>query len=224
MDPQHLPVTRSARYFTLGAPLGAAEELWIVLHGYGQLASRFLRDFTPLEDGRTLIVAPEALSRFYLETTLEGRHGQVVGASWLTREDRDADLADHLRYLDELVAHLVDASGSWRPRLSILGFSQGSVMAARWMAQSALRPARLVLWGTPLPRDVPAQQLVTRLGATPVVFTAGSRDPYAPPETIEASAEVLRDLGAAVRVRRFDGGHVIDPSALLDAADRAGAG
>jgi predicted esterase len=220
VNSHHLPVTRHARYLTLGPEQGEVAELWIVLHGYAQTAERFLRDFAPLDNGSTLIVAPEALSRFYLETTLEGRHGQVVGATWLTREDREADLDDHLRYLDQLLQHLMDGFGTWRPRLSLLGFSQGSVMAARWLAQGAIHPERLVLWGTPLPRDVPPAVLAPHLGATPVVFTAGDRDPYAPAETIEASADALRELGATARVRRFEGGHTIDRAALLAAADR----
>ena len=33
-------------------------ELWVVLHGYGQLASRFLAGFGTLDDGSRLIVAP----------------------------------------------------------------------------------------------------------------------------------------------------------------------
>jgi predicted esterase len=224
VNAHHLPVARTARYRTLGPEQGDVAELWVVLHGYAQTAERFLRDFTVLENGSTLIVAPEALSRFYLETTLEGRHGQVIGANWLTREDRDTDLADHLRYLDQLLHHLMDGFGTWRPRLSLLGFSQGSVMAARWMAGGTIRPERLVLWGTPLPRDVPPSVLAPRLGATPVSFTAGDRDPYAPAETIEASADALRELGATVRVCRFDGGHTIDRAALLAAADRTAPG
>jgi len=220
VNPHHLPVTRSARYFSLGPERGEVADLWIVLHGYAQTANRFLRDFVPLENGTTLVVAPEALSRFYLETTLEGRHGQVVGANWLTREDREADLTDHLRYLDQLLHHLMDGFGTWRPRFSLLGFSQGSVMAARWVAQGSIHPERLILWGTPLPRDVPPAALAPRIGRTPVIFAAGDRDPYAPPETIEANAEVLRVLGVTARIRRFDGGHTIDRAALLAAADR----
>jgi predicted esterase len=220
VNTRHLPVARTARYHTLGPEHGDVTELWIVLHGYAQTAERFLRDFTALEDGRTLIVAPEALSRFYLETTLEGRHGQVVGANWLTREDREADLADHLRYLDQLLHHLMDGFGTWRPRFSLLGFSQGSVMAARWVAQGSIHPERLILWGTPLPRDVPPATLAPRIGGMPVIFTAGDRDPYAPAETIEASADALREAGATARVCRFEGGHRIDRATLLAAADR----
>jgi hypothetical protein len=42
-------------------------EVWIVCHGHGQLASRFLTRFIPIEREDRLFVAPEALSRYYLK-------------------------------------------------------------------------------------------------------------------------------------------------------------
>ena len=41
----HLPVSRTARYFTIGDRTQALRELWFVCHGYGQLAGRFIRHF-----------------------------------------------------------------------------------------------------------------------------------------------------------------------------------
>jgi predicted esterase len=220
MPARHLPVSRTARYSTLGPERGAVTELWVVLHGYAQLAERFLQGFIALDDGATAVVAPEALSRFYLETGLDGRHGERVGATWLTREDREADLADHLRYLDQLLRHLMDEFGAWRPRLSVVGFSQGSVMAARWLALGNVHAERLVLWGTPLPRDVRPDQLAPCLGSTTVSFVAGERDPFVPAGSVEADAEALARLGIRVGVRRFGGGHAIDRATLLAVAGR----
>lgn len=91
-EEHHLTVERTARYWTLGEA-ESAEEVWVVLHGYKQLARRFIRRFKPLDNGRRLIVAPEGLSRFYVSPS-EGRHGvaSVVGATWMTREDRRAEI------------------------------------------------------------------------------------------------------------------------------------
>src|ERR1051325_10016453 len=47
--------------------------------------------------GRRRLVAPEGLSRFYLSERATERR---VGASWMTREDRLAEIADYLGYLD----------------------------------------------------------------------------------------------------------------------------
>ena len=49
------------------APLGEEKTIWIVFHGYGQLAKFFLRKFNLLFEDNTLIVAPEGLNHFYLK-------------------------------------------------------------------------------------------------------------------------------------------------------------
>lgn len=223
MRSEHLTVTRAARFWTIGAEPEAAHELWIVLHGYAQLAARFLRWFEPLLEGGTRIVAPEALSRFYLETTLTGRHGPVIGASWLTREDREADLADHIHYLDALLQRLLLPFPA-RPRVTVLGFSQGSVMAARWLAASHCVPEQAVLWGAPLPGDVSGEALAGRRHGRPILLVAGAGDPVVPPGSIESDAELLTRHGCDARAVRFEGGHEIPPAALLGIAGRPGLG
>lgn len=211
----HLPVTRTARYFALGPEDGSATELWIGLHGYAQLASRFVRWLSPLDDGHTLIAAPEALSRFYLETRLDGRHGKAIGATWLTREDREADLQDHLRYLDRLLETLLSASAP-RVRVTVLGFSQGAALAARWVAEGRVCPDKLVLWGSPPPADVKPEQLAGRS----VHLVAGDRDAYIPGELIENVGMALTAAGAVVTVTRFPGGHEVPEASLLSLAGR----
>src|SRR3954471_8166502 len=91
-------VPRTARYYTLGPTHGFPRELWFVCHGHGQLAGRFIKDFEPLDDGTRLIVAPEALSRYYLDSIAEQRtqKEQRVGATWMTREFREAEMADYI--------------------------------------------------------------------------------------------------------------------------------
>ncbi len=217
----HLDVTRTARYFALGPEDGSATEVWIGLHGYAQLASRFLRWLLPLDDGRTLIAAPEALSRFYLETGMDGRHGKAVGATWLTREDREADLRDHVGYLDRLHGDLLDRCAP-RPRVVLLGFSQGAALAARWVAAGGVRPDLLVLWGAPPPPDVTPAQLSERLAGRPLQLVAGDRDGYLPAGALEAAAAHFSEAGAAVTVTRFPGGHQLDGPTLLALAGRAG--
>lgn len=223
MKPYFLEVTRTARYFQLGPESGPVEELWIGLHGYAQLGARFLRWLAPLDDGATRAVAPEALSRFYLETRMDGHHGPAIGATWLTREHREADLTDHLRFLDRLAAQLLPA-GPARPRVTLLGFSQGSVMATRWLVAGGLRPDRVVLWGAPLPRDVAPPQLAGALGQTPVLIIAGDADPYATPGSIEENAATLQAAGAQAEARRYPGGHGIPAAVLLDVAGRPSRG
>ena len=62
----HLRVERTARYYTVGAEGEEPRAIWFVLHGYGQLAGSFVRFFADIATAGTVVVAPEALNRFYL--------------------------------------------------------------------------------------------------------------------------------------------------------------
>jgi predicted esterase len=219
VNPRYLTVARTARYFALGPEPRDAREVWIALHGYAQLAERFLAQLAPLDDGDTHIAAPEALSRFYLETERTGRHGKLIGATWLTREARQVDLQDHLAYLDRFREHLVSGTSA-ATRVTVLGFSQGAVMAARWVAQGRQPPDHTVLWGSPLPEDVPPTRLAQGLHGHRVSLVAGQADPVVPPGVIEASAEALLAAGVPVRAIRFEGGHDLPASALRHIAGR----
>jgi len=73
VEERHLRVERTARYYRLGGG-GGVRQLWVACHGYRQLAGHFLRRFEALDDPSRLIVAPEGLSRFYLDDGTR-RHG-----------------------------------------------------------------------------------------------------------------------------------------------------
>lgn len=208
----HLEVTRTARYWVLGGEIVAPAELWIVLHGYQQLARRFLRRFEPVADGTRRIVAPEALSRFYTDQA-PGRHGPAseVGASWMTREEREVEIADYVRYLDRL-AHEVLNPGV---RLTVLGFSQGVATAARWSVLGRTRPHRLILWGDFVPPDLGAPSAGRAWEGTEVVLVRGDRDGVlANPRLADGEAAWLAQVGAEVRTVRYPGGHDIDQPTL----------
>ena len=207
MREHHISVRRTARYFTLGPVAAAAREVWIVLHGYGQLAARFLRAFAPLDDGARCIVAPEGLSRFYAET---GRNDKI-GSSWMTREDRLAEIDDYVRYLDALYAAVM---GGVVVPVTVLGFSQGTATAARWLAQGSARAGRLILWGGEVPPDLDLAAARQRWEQTDVTLVVGSEDPYITPKVLSRDEQRLREHGIAFRVEGFEGGHEIVPDVL----------
>jgi predicted esterase len=205
--------TRSARYFTLGTPGPQVSDLWIVCHGYGQLARDFLAGFGGIEHASRLIAAPEALSRFYAGSPDARQPGARVGASWMTREDRLAEIEDQVAYLDgvtaELLAHLPAV-----PRLRVLGFSQGVSTVCRWAALGQSRPAAVILWAGEIPADVPAPVLRERLGRIEVHLVAGTRDRLVPDSVVAHHEARLLDAGIEPRVHRFDGGHRLDNQVL----------
>ncbi|MGH7537532.1 MAG: alpha/beta hydrolase [Gemmatimonadales bacterium] len=206
MVEHHLTVPRTARYFTLGP--AAARDVWFVLHGYGQLAGRFLRQFAPLDDGTRYLIAPEGLSRFYLEA---GRNDKI-GASWMTREDRLMEIGDYVRHLDAVRAEAMRD----RPegRVTVLGFSQGTATAARWLVQGSARADHLVLWGGEVPPDLDLAMARERWSRTVLTFVAGSADPFITAKVLARDEQRLREHTIAYRVERFEGGHEIRADVL----------
>jgi predicted esterase len=202
MQEHHFSTSRSARYYTLGSPEHAAD-LWFVCHGYGQLASRFLERFRPIEAERRCILAPEGLSRFYLtESPTERR----VGASWMTREDRLHEIDDYVRFLDGVYAEVVPRNA----RVTALGFSQGTATACRWAALGSSRVDRLIVWGGEVPPDLELK----RLGVPSLTLVYGTRDEFFTPKIIAATETRLREHKIAYELVPFEGGHEVDEPTL----------
>ena len=203
MQEHTLTTTRTARFFTLGTP-ERATDLWFVCHGYGQLATRFLEHFRPLETPQRCFVAPEGLSRFYLSESPAERR---VGASWMTREDRLHEIDDYIRYLDAVYAGVAPGTRS----VTALGFSQGTATVCRWAALGTSRIDRLILWGGEVPPDLDLE----RLRVPKLVLVYGTRDEFFTPKIVAANEARLREHGVPYELMSFDGGHEIETATLL---------
>lgn len=207
-----LVVPRSARYMTLGDFEGALSEVWVVCHGYQQLAAEFLESAKALAQPERLVVAPEALSRFY-----HPDHRRV-GASWMTREDREREMEDYVRYWDLLhdqVFEIVDRSSV---RLVLLGYSQGAATAARWAVHGHGGVDHLVLWGAALPPELDSAALLEPLTKMKVTLVAGTRDELFPENARDEQRSRLTQHGVGFFERSFDGGHRLDDDTLVELA------
>lgn len=217
-----LAVPRTARYAVFGPPPAAAAEWWIAIHGYGQLAAEFLTSCAALDNGRRLVVAPEALSRFYVSGDGALAADQRVGASWMTRESRDTEIADYLRYLDLLVESLGRGVAT-PPPIHVLAFSQGTATASRWVASGSVPVVRLVCWGGVLAPELDITSPGARLRATRIQLVVGTRDKYATPDRVGAERSRLDQAGLSYEGITFEGGHRLDDATLAAlAASRAG--
>jgi predicted esterase len=217
MQEHRITVTRSARYYTLGEPSEQVREVWFVCHGYGQLAARFIRHFAPLDDGTRLVVAPEGLSRFYLtESPTERR----VGATWMTKEDRLAEIADYVRYLDATHDDVLQTIKRDGVTVVALGFSQGSATACRWATAGSSRIDRLIVWGGEVPPDLDlsAEPIARRLRALRLSLVYGSRDEYFTAKVVSGTEVRLHEHAIPYELAPFDGGHEIDAGVLQHVA------
>ena len=206
-----IEVPRTARYWVEGSA-GAARDVWFLLHGYGQLARDLLTAARPLAGAGRLLVAPEALSRFYPGGAGGGHSSSAVGASWMTREDREHEVADYVGYLDAVCAEVLAAVAP-EPRMHLLGFSQGAATAARWAGCGQVRLDTLVLWGASPPVDL-AKEARRRLAGLRVRLVHGTTDRLVNPDALAASAARLREDGADVTIESFEGGHRLDDTVL----------
>ena len=201
---------RTARYYTLGTPSEHTRELWIVCHGYGQLARYFLRHFSVLDDGTTVIVAPEGLSRFYLD----GFSGRV-GATWMTKEDRLAEIEDQASYLNLLLEEQLRFLPA-DVKVHVLGFSQGGATVCRWLASGAVLCHRLVLWAASFPEDIDFEAGQAAFHDLPVDLVYGTQDEFITPENLARKQHLMEQLGITPRVHTFEGGHTINQDLLRE--------
>jgi predicted esterase len=211
----HIAITRTARYWTLGELSEDTKEVWFVLHGYGQLGEYFIQNFKSLNDGSRFIVAPEGLSRFYLQPReFTGR----IGATWMTREDRESEIRDYVAYLDALYASILvhlDSSTRSRLHICVLGFSQGATTACRWMLLGHAEAHRLICWAGGLPADIDLKLHAEHLRSLHPVFVAGSMDEYITEKAIAEQRATVEQAGLEYRFIPFEGGHHLDNAVLM---------
>ncbi len=204
----HVVVPRRARYVTAGELDGPIEDVWLGCHGYGQLASDFLDGMSVLEEPKRVLVAAEALSRFYVNGN------RKVGASWMTREERLHEIDDYIRYLDLVYDDLFAVLEATAMKLRVLGFSQGGATAARWAAHGKAKVDQLILWGETLPPELDDEALAP-LRAMRVTLVAGRRDEFYSAEKWEEQRARLGRAGVGFEELTFDGGHRLDDDTLL---------
>lgn len=206
-----IEVPRTARYYTMGRETAIVDELWFVLHGFGQLAREFVQFFGDIADGRRLVIAPEALNRYYSAgSTSVPATERTVGATWMTREDRHNEITDYVRYLDLL--HERFATKYPAAKTVAVGFSQGGATASRWAMLGRAHIDRLILWGATVPPD--ADLHVSALRGAALSMVVGRSDQYITPGVLAAERARLTAAGVKAEVIEYDGGHAIKRSVL----------
>ncbi len=195
---------KTARVFSKNSENKKAKDVVIALHGYAQLASFFLKKFDFLEESKTPVYAPEGLSRFYWN----GMSGRVV-ASWMTKEDRKNEIIDQEFFLNSLLKQVQQNHPN--AEITILGFSQGSATASRWINSSKFCPKRFIIWAGDIPEDVLSSQ---HLKSFPIQLVLGDSDQFIPLELASKQIELYKEEKFQLEVIRYQGDHKIYPEVL----------
>lgn len=202
-----------ARYFRLGEITPTTQQVWFVLHGYGQLAQFFIRKFKVLEERGVCVIAPEGLSHFYLdEMQASGRKNNRVGATWMTKENRLMDIENYVHYLNTVYDKEVKDKSI---PTTVLGFSQGSATASRWALDGKINFQRLILWAGLLPPDMSFEAASHVMQEKEIHFVYGTRDPFLTDSRFAEMKELTQKLNAKVTTTTFAGEHEIDEATLL---------
>jgi predicted esterase len=202
-----IQINKTAKYATFGNPEKAIKILF-VLHGYGQLAEFFIRKFNVLNPDEYFVVAPEGLHRFYLK----GSSGRV-GASWMTKEQRETDINDYVNYLNQLW-NGINASYSFDEKI-LLGFSQGGATASRWHNSGSFKADKFILWAAVFPPDMQLENS-NNFKESENYMIFGESDEYYDIEKVDSIFEELNSKTNNFTLIKFDGNHNIHSETLLN--------
>jgi predicted esterase len=171
MHSHHITVTKTARYYTLGSLGPEIKEIWFVIHGWAQLAERYLSSFAALDDSTRFIIAPEALNKFYLKV---GK--PEVGATWMTREDRETEITDYVAYLNTLYDSF--SLNDYNAKIVVLGFSQGVATVSRWMFKNPRKADTLIFYAGEPGNELQNPESTACFDKTKNYFIWGTEDPF----------------------------------------------
>ena len=207
---KNISVHKTARYFVMGKPSARINSVLFVLHGYSQLAEDFIKTFESLENETTLIIAPEALNRFYVK----GFSGKV-GSAWMTKEDRENEIKDYVNYLDSVYDDVIKFGLLSKIEITVLGFSQGTATACRWISKGKSKVDRLILWGGGVPPDIDLESSKEIFNSLRLTVVVGDKDEFISVEQIEKEKQHLEKNNIKYSLIIFEGKHVIKKEILL---------
>ncbi len=203
-------VSKSSQVYTKGVLDKNTKQVWLFLHGYGQLAESFLEEFGSIADDATFLISPEALSKFYNK----GVQGNV-GASWMTSENRIEEINDYVQYLDQVLAHFLPEKFP-DFNFHVLGFSQGASTASHWVEQSEKRTlARsITFWSGSPSLDFQKSLQEDRFQSINFQFVYGKQDPFINQDLVNNITKLVTEK-SNISLSTFEGKHEINPTLLV---------
>lgn len=202
MQIRKIKTEKTAKYVVLGSLNSEAKIVWIVLHGYGQLAADFILSFKGMESNSIAFVAPEALNRFYWK----GFYGKVV-ASWMTKEERLDEINDYVKFLTSVYKEIKMACSN--AQIKVLGFSQGSATACRWLNSTQTIVSELILWGAVWPHDMNPEEERNLFEKVKTTICIGDKDEWINSEKQDAFKAMISDKKLNVQLMIYPGTHDI---------------
>lgn len=205
---KRIKVEFEAEYCLSHEPTFKETEVWILFHGYGQLAEFFICKFLPFDTAHRLFVVPEATNYSYLKD-FQGR----VGANWMTSHERELAIENNHRYLDQLMEQILSGFEN-PPIVNVFGFSQGVATATRWASRWIGNVNEFILWAGGFALDLELDVSRQNFEKTQFISVLGDQDEFVTPENLQKQRDLVGSLGKEVKKISFSGGHIIDSEVL----------
>lgn len=203
----------TASYQTYGTLSDQTETIIIAFHGYGQLAKYFIRKFDFLDTSNHYVIAPQGLSKFYLNNHTR------VGASWMTKENRLLDLKNQLHYVQSVFETETKAVDWSKTKLIVLGFSQGTATASRWVSQYQIPFDKLIAWGGQLGYELTNEDFLYIKSEAKVIGLLGDNDPFYNGEDIQKMEAQLKTVFPKGEFILYEGKHEVIREVLKTVLD-----
>ena len=201
---KQISISKTGKYSQIGKSSKKINNVWIVLHGYGMLSEYFVKKFECIIDETTLVIAPEATNRFYLANNYTR-----VGASWMTKLDREQEISDNILFLDKLFSIIKKEIGHDNFKLNTLGFSQGGPALVRWLMSNKLNTNSLILWGSDIPKDSLVMENKSRWNSMNLKIVIGKNDEYINEEKKQEFVGFVKSYGLKYDLIEYEGSHKI---------------
>ncbi len=201
---KQISISKTGKYSQIGKYSKKINSVWIVLHGYGMLSEFFIKKFDCIINDTTLVIAPEATNRFYLSNNYTR-----VGASWMTKLDRNEEIRDNILFLNKLFSIIKKEIGHDNFKLNTLGFSQGGPALVRWLMSNRLNINSLILWGSDIPKDSLIIENKSRWNSMNLKIVIGKHDEYINEEKKQEFIKLVKSYGLKYELIEYDGSHKI---------------
>ena len=185
---------RNGALHRFGEPVESAKGAVVLLHGRGGSAEDILLLGREMYLPGIAYLAPQAVNNTWYPY------------SFLAPiEQNEPWLSSALEKVKATVQVALDA-GIPEDKIVIAGFSQGACLATEFVARNPQRYGGLIAFTGGL--IGPQGSSLTHpgdLAGTPAFFASGDPDPHVPWSRVQDSVNVMREMGAVVTARRYEG-------------------
>ncbi len=211
---QHIEVRRTARFYTYGNLTENTQHILFAIHGYGELAGKFIQPFEELDPDLFFVIAPEGLNRFYWDSA-----SRPPVATWMTSTDRENEIKDYVNYLNQLYQQIMaGVPSNTSAKIHILGFSQGVATVTRWLASGIAKADSLTLWAGKIAHDLDWAKTQPIFEKVDIYLIYGHQDKYLGYLNIHNYLEELKKRNLQPKVITFEGKHEIHLLTLKELA------